>query len=440
MPEEITKEKKRKHSHIGKDKDKKQHKRTKSNTVDAVDKGDGSVNVKLETEVTPFLATFPGVSVPEDTKFQAYKGAKEHYIVYGQTERMEYEGRNDPDEDLYYVGVYDPVTKTVELMHAPVMPTTRTIKAYKKKVIADVKQANVQSRLQRNALGEAFGTKKAKRVISELERNRIEADKLESYAESIVDNIKTATENLPSAEVLKQQQSDERPIPPCVETATELDGIYPIYSIVPKDEFNAIKVSPIFREKDVAKKAALLPFKTSEYINDRIAKIDNENQLPKLKLLYYVSLLIGFYNNRRMSSKKLLLQKLNYPAETLVNGLIDRFTDVKVGKFGKEKDASFVITPRLEDKLLCYLFAACLRIDEYMVETPVLANELSLRPIKAQELFKALGCKIKACTATQKQVLGLSNAEAANYKLAVLSLPFKLPEVARRRRTAQSRR
>ncbi|KAJ8102136.1 RNA polymerase I associated factor, A49-like protein [Lipomyces tetrasporus] len=428
---EEKKEKKRKHHHQSKDKEKKRSK--SQHTLD-------SVQVKVESSVTPVLATFPGVSVPEDTKFQAYSGPKGHYVIHGETERMEYDGQNDPDEDLYYVGVYDPATRTVELMHTPVMTTTRTIKAYKKKAIAAVKQANVQNRVQRNALGEAFGTKKAKRVISDLERNKIEAEKLETYADSIVDNIKTATENLPSADALREQQSEERPIPPCDEGADDLNNIYPLYGLVSKEEFVAIRVGAIFREKDEKKRAALLPFKNSEYINSRVARINNENEMQRLKLLYYASLLMGLYNNRRMSNKRALLQKLNHPAEILVTGLIQKFTDSKVGKVGREKDASFTITPKMEDKLLCYLFVTCLRIDEYSVETPLLAAELSLRPTRVQDLFKALGCKIRPCTSAQKEALGLTNAEAANYKLATLSLPFKLPDLVRRRRTAQSRR
>ncbi|KAK9240866.1 RNA polymerase I associated factor, A49-like protein [Lipomyces kononenkoae] len=430
MGEEKKNERKRKHRH-SKDKEKK---RTKSeHTL-------GAVDVKVESSVPTFLATFPGVSVPEDTTFQAYKGSKENYVIHGETDRMEYDGQNDPDEDIYYVGVYDPNTRTVELMHAPVMNTSRTIKAYKNKEVAAVKQANVQNRVQMTALGEAFGTKKAKKVISDLERNKIEAEKLESYADSIVDNIKTATENLPSAGSLREQQSEERPIPPFNEDADDLNNIYPLEGLLTKEEFGSIRVGAIFREQDEKKRVSLLPFTASEYINNRVARINNENDMQKLKLLYYASLLMGLYNNRRISNKRALLQKLNYPAEILVNGLIEKFTESKVGKVGKEQDASFTITPKKEDRLLCYLFAICLRIDDYCVETPGLTAELSLRPTRVQDLFKALGCKIRPCSSAQKEALGLTAAEAANYKLATLSLPFKLPEVARRKRTAQSRR
>lgn len=297
-----------------------------------------------------------------------------------------------------------------------------------------------QNRLQRNALGEAFGTKKAKKAIDDLERNQIDAEKLESYTDSIVDNIKALTSSLPTADDVAKQQSEDRPIPPCKEDAATADEIYPLFGLLGASEYKAIRIpASILREKNVEKRVQHFPVKTSSYINTRVGRIANEEQLPKLKLLYYAALLIGFYENRRVSNKRMLISKLNHPPEILVDGLIERFGESKAGRVGKEIEHSFTVTPKNEDKLLCYLFATCLRIDEYTVEIPVLASELSIRPMKVQELFKALGCKIKLCTAGQKEALGLSSAEAANYKMAALSLPFKLPEIARRKRASTRR-
>ncbi|KAK9456787.1 RNA polymerase I associated factor, A49-like protein [Dipodascopsis uninucleata] len=402
-----------------------------------LDSSSSTVNVKVDDSYTPFLATFPGVTVSDEAVFQAFKGPKDQYILHGETDRLDYDGKNLPDEDIYYVGIYDPKTETISLSHAPVINASSSIKAYKKKEFAAIRQANVQNRLQRNALGEAFGTKRAKKAIGDLERNKIEVEKLESFTDSIVDNIKTTTASLPTAEALKEKQDSDRIIPICNEEAESASDIYPLSSLLSNEELSAIKVNSILRETDYKKKIALLPFRTSDYINSRVVKIDNEEHLLKLKLLFYASLLMGLYFNRRTSNKRGLLQKLNHPAEILVDNLITRFTDTRVGKVGKEKEASFVITPKLEDKLLCFLFATLLRIDEFTVEASPLATELSLKSSKVQDLFKALGSKIKPCTAAQKEALGLTSAEAANYKLATLSLPFKLPEVSKRKRAVR---
>ncbi|KAK9479152.1 RNA polymerase I associated factor, A49-like protein [Lipomyces japonicus] len=439
-------EHKKKRKHHSKEKDKKHakvklDKKTESEKIISSKSSAATLAAKVSVDesFTPFLATFPGISVPEDTKFQTYK-SKQNYIIHGESDRLEYDGQNGPEEDLYYVAVYDPESNSLDLTKAEVVNTNRTIKAMKKKKIAEFRQATVLNRLQRTALGEAFGTKKAKKAIGDLERNKIEAEKLSSFADSIIDNIKGATENLPSQDALREQQSDDRPIPPVKEDAESVEEIYPLIGLLTKEELSAIRVGAIFRESDLAKKVAFLPCKSSDYLNTRVRRIVNEDQTLKLKLIYYASLLMGLLQNKRASNKHTLFQKLNHPPEVLVDSLIQRFTEIKVGAVGKKKESSFTITPKLEDKILCYLFVTCLKIDEYSVEIPILANELSLRPSKAQELFKSLGCKIKPCTVAQKEALGLTNAEAANYKFATLSLPFKLPEVVRRRRAGPSRR
>ncbi|KAK7206060.1 DNA-directed RNA polymerase I subunit A49 [Myxozyma melibiosi] len=447
--------KKRKHHH----KEHKEHKKDKKEKkarLEADDAGESvehgvdyfvsrcvgaAASVAVVAIINLLIGLFPGVNVPEQTTFEAYQHKDTKYLIHGETERMEFDGTNSPEEDLYYVGIYDPATESVELVHAPVVTAARTIKAQKKKTIVDKKQVDVQNRIQRNALGEAFGTKKAKRAIDDLARNQIDADKLESFTESIVDNIKASTSTLPSADELAKQESEDRPIPPCKEDASAVEEIYPLIGgLLQADEFKAIRMPvSLLREKSAEKRVENFPVKSSNYINTRVGRIQNEAQVEKLKLLYYAALLIGFYENRRTNNKRMLLAKLNHPPEILVDGLIRRFGESKAGRVGKDLEHAFTVTPKNEDKLLCYLFATCLRIDEYTVEVPLLASELSIRPLKVQELFKALGCKIKPCTAGQKEALGLSSAEAANYKMASLALPFKLPEIARRKRASTRR-
>lgn len=47
--------------------------------------------------------------MPEDATFQAYKHKDTKYAIHGETERMEFDGTNDPDEDLSVVSFYFPI-------------------------------------------------------------------------------------------------------------------------------------------------------------------------------------------------------------------------------------------------------------------------------------------------------------------------------------------
>jgi DNA-directed RNA polymerase I subunit RPA49 len=50
----------------------------------------------------------------------------------------------------------------------------------------------------RNALGETFGTKKAKAFIRAYERNKVDVGAMENVAGTLQDRIDAGTENLPS--------------------------------------------------------------------------------------------------------------------------------------------------------------------------------------------------------------------------------------------------
>jgi DNA-directed RNA polymerase I subunit RPA49 len=289
----------------------------------------------------------------------------------------------------------------------------------------------------RNQLGTAFGTKKAKKALSDLERNKIDADKLQDYESAIIDNIKVTTESLPTREKREEQLSGDRPIPPFDLDATDPKDSYPLGGIIPQHEWNAIRVGVIINETDDKKRKTMFPQQSSEYVFARVdAAISAQggDAEDRVKMLYYASLLLSLYSNRRITNKQVLLEKLGNPPEILVNGLITRFAVSKAGQFGKTKDRSFVIDPARENKLLCYLLALALHIDGFAVDINPLGYELSLKPSKVGELFRALGCNVKPMSATEAESRGIPKSQAQSHKVAYLKAPLQLPEVVRRRR------
>lgn len=397
--------------------------------------GSSEVKVKNYHDGMVVATTFGGQSVPKDASFNVYK-RKSDVIVHGENPVFEYDGQNQQDQGSYCLASYDPETNSVELYPSSLVNMAGVVKAKKMVEGPAVKQANVRNVLQRNALGEAFGTKKAKKAITEMERNRIDAEKLEDLEVAIVDTVQESTENLPSQEKRQETLSSTRPIPPHNLETTKVEEVYPLDGIIPKFEWSYIRVQPITQEKDLSKKLSLFPHKTSQYVSSRMAAIENGvgTQTEKIKMIYYASLLLAVYENKRINNKAALLAKVGNPPEALISGILDRFAVSKASQFGKTKDRNFAIDPVHEHKLLCYLLALILRIDNYTAEIAPLAQELSLKPSKLAELFRALGCAVKPPTAVQAEALGLSKAAAANYKLAVLSAPLKLPDVAKRKR------
>lgn len=380
---------------------------------------------------------FKGVRVPKRTQFELYRNKKtpDRFVLHGENDRIEYSGSTDDGSSgssQYLVGIYDPSKRSVQLYKAPVLNTKVASKSKKDLSGPEIKQTNLRASALRNALGEAFGTKKAKKAIADIERNRIDSEKLADSAVEIVDSVKTASKALPTREQLQQVSSQDRTTPLANVDATDVEQIYPIHNIIPKKEWQYIRVGPVLKETDHEKRLELFPFTKSPYLSKKLPTLTQAAQMSKLQLLYYVSLLLGVYENRRVSDKNKLLENLNAPPDALVDGILERFTIMRPGQFGRSKERGFFIDPQREDKLLCYILAIILHLDNFIVEISPLAQELGLKPSKIVNLFKNLGAIVKGATVAQAEAFGIPKSAASTYKIATMKVPFKLPEVSRR--------
>ncbi|EDO19068.1 hypothetical protein Kpol_2000p33 [Vanderwaltozyma polyspora DSM 70294] len=382
---------------------------------------------------------FKGFNVPNETSFELYKkkNSDGEFVVHGENSRLEYEGSTDStasDSVQYVVGVYDPSKKNIKLYKAPLVQCKVISKSSKKLKGPKIKSNETRMSILRNALGEAFGTKKAKKAIMDLEKNRVDADKLVESAIDIVDSVKAASKDLPSKADLDEMVSNDRPTPLANVEATDVEEIYPINNIIPKREWQFIRVGPIIKEEDQEQKLEMFPYTKSQYISKKLSTLSQSNNMTKLQLLYYLSLLLGVYDNRRANNKDKLLEKLNSPPEILIDGVLDRFTISRPGQFGKSKDRSYFIDPQNEDRLLCFILTIILHLDNFIVEISPLAQELGLKPSKVVSLFRILGCIVKGATVSQAEAFGIPKSAASTYKIASLKVPFKLPEMVRRGR------
>ncbi|AET37364.1 DNA-directed RNA polymerase I subunit RPA49 Ecym_1109 [Eremothecium cymbalariae DBVPG len=384
---------------------------------------------------------FKGFRAPKDTSFKLYsKPSSDNYVLHGENERLEYKGKSDEllDESCSYVlGLYDHSKKAIELYKTPVIPTKVYSKSKRNLSGPKIKQGEAKASEMRNALGEAFGTKKAKKAIADIERNRIDSDKVVHSAIDIINNVTDSGKHLPSREQLQTSSSTDRPTPLANVDATDVEQIYPLHNIIPKKEWSFLRVGPIIKEADVEQKLQMLPYSKSQYVAKKISTLTQAAHMQKLQLLYYLSLLLGVYANRRTNDKIMLMQKLNSPPDTLIDGILERFAVLRAGQFGRSKDRSFTIDPQREDKLLCYILVIIMHLDNFLVEVSPIAQELGLKPSKLVNLLKTLGAIVKGATVSQAQAFGIPKSAASTYKIAALKVPFKLPEMNKRMKASR---
>lgn len=386
------------------------------------------------------VVRLPGINVPEDAKFEVLSKSSKRkstgQIIEGEHGPIAYEGTQD--DQKYCLAIKDAKTGKIRLVETPVLSVVSHVKqrrdAEDKSLI---RQASTLRWEQRTALGEAFGTKKAKAAITDAARNRLDADMLEGFETAIVDSVKDATSSLPSQEERQKAMTAERPIPRYNSETKNVDEIYPIDAIVSQRELQVLDVDSLEKAADAEERAKVWPFKTGDFVNTRVAAVISEgvDVRRRLRLLGYIGFLMAVYSARRANSKLKLTTQIGAEVpDELIDGALRRFAVSKAGTFGTTKDRNFTFDPAHCDKLLCYTLALTLHIDNFQVDINPLAHELALKPSKLVDLFRNLGCTIKSPSSTQMKERNLTASQAASYRIAALKAPLVLPDVVRRKR------
>lgn len=100
------------------------------------------------------------------------------------------------DTFSYLLAIRDPQTSKIKMLPAAKSPyiLTRTVKALKSITPADPSSAPYRE--ARTALGETFGTKKAKAAIRAQERNRVDVSAMQGVMQHVIEGIDEKAEGL----------------------------------------------------------------------------------------------------------------------------------------------------------------------------------------------------------------------------------------------------
>ncbi|KAI0659646.1 RNA polymerase I associated factor A49-like protein [Cubamyces menziesii] len=409
---------------------------SKKRKRDAEDAGKATLTLSSQpaNQVGPVLASFPSLEPPKSTAFKCYvqKGADKSApfetqptIIAGEAETVEFFTADGPLSSTgcsYMIGVHDKRTNTTTLRPVPMHILTRQVKALKN--LRPIEVSTEERMQQRNNLGETFGTKKAKAAIRARERNRVDIDAMKNVAGHLQDTIMQNTESLPTAEEAKAAADSSRLIPPYNADAQSPKDVYALHDIIPEAEFNALPVSIFKASKSDKDALSHLPSNRSDWLKLQLKLIYSAPKPNKteLKIVYYISTMMAFYrNSRNVGDKDALQQKLSGVPPIVLDGLLSRFTETERST-NKSK-----MTPQTETMLLTYMFALCLRQEDYAADVETLAHDLSMPPQKVINLFKSLGCVIKKLGPNELKERGLPDS-AGETKRAVLKVPLEFPK------------
>ncbi|KTW25661.1 hypothetical protein T552_03521 [Pneumocystis carinii B80] len=382
----------------------------------------------VQNEPIPILISSAGFLPDQKTRFTVTRQEKSNeWNVEGETEGIRYQGStvNKRGDSFfqYCIGIENEENDTFDMIPVPLVHLECHVKS--QKIHETIEKKDYER--EKKELGEAFGSKKMKKIIQNKELHAIDTQQLQDISSHMINDVKEVTKNMTSLEKMRGNASPDLPIPPPNTETTKLEEVYSLSDIITEAELSAIHVKAILQEQNERNRTLLFPFKNSRYVNEHLSKALKAEKKNKhyIKLLYYASLLMAFYTNHHLVSKKeLLTKKLGEPPLILIDHLITRFSER--AHSGKNYETiQLVITSHGMDKILCYLFALCLIIDNFSVNINLLAQDLSLSTQKCKKLFKTLGCKIQEYTEAERLAMNLSKAEIKLYKKAVLTLPFE---------------
>ncbi|KZV71749.1 RNA polymerase I associated factor A49-like protein [Peniophora sp. CONT] len=406
---------------------------------------DGEVKLDMRASTShpgPAVVMFPSVKPSRSTGFdvqpqrsdRAQEFAMQRSHITAENDTVEFYGASVGKDDSgcqYHVAVYHPSAKKIILQPAPLFTVAREVKALKS--FRSSAPSASERIAARNALGEAFGTKKAKANIRAYERNKVDVGALENVAGALQDRIDLGTENLPSQEEAQEQADASRLIPAYNINASTPEEVYPLHNIVPESEWNALDsiVSSIKAASDHVARLKCLPYTRSSWVGTHIKQAFHSDSKPKtstLKMLVYVATLLTFraVAGKHVPEREKLLEKMAPSSEIVVDGLLSRFTENARGSTSRS------MTGSMDALLLAHVFALCLKVDHFATDTAIIAADLKLGTTKVNNQFKSLGCNMKDLPVAEMKRLGLPSSAAT--KRAVLTTPLTFPKPRTKRR------
>lgn len=399
--------------------------------------------------------------------------ADERLLLAGETDTMAYVGNNfefgsNPESrgytGEYMVGVYDPSSSSVTLRAVPTFQVARSIKANSSlssisstKTFADYNEMT----LARRALGEAFGNRKQKANARNQDRMKVDTANMEVILDDFTGGIQENLASLPSLDEVLASSTSSRPMPPANLDAKHPAEAYRISDLIPSEIFNLLPIQKLIdnvNDTDALKEqipysrefpawiwSRLVDYlqrsshlaggsskKHTTFDDDDDADVekelsggddvmmmpalgateDKEDAKNKVRIAYYMSLLWFIHSRpKSVSQKGKLISMLKLEGEDankrIVNAILNTFAETP-----SNSDRA-VMSAFHQTKVLAYMCALALHLDNFSVDHDKLARNCNIAPATLRELFRTLGC---------------TAAVVGGEKRMVLKTPFTLPQ------------
>ncbi|AEO69439.1 83359642-d75c-4b09-bb37-530c0bd40553 [Thermothielavioides terrestris] len=385
----------------------------------------------------PVVALTPGISLPDSFPFDVYEKDEQptakrrksgglptpsEMALHSASHRtIDYTAREERWKSVdtllnHFLAIIDPQSGEVEVIQAKKMVVRGTVRSKQAPAEAmEVGAGKPTHSEMKMELGEAFGTKKAKKALQAVAENAMLAaksrGKLGEDDRALVDTIEDASHHMATREELQAALDSARPVPRGNFDAKEIQDVYVPAQIIGAEVLNAIPVMD-WQEKVQKHEDVLVP---SRFVANRIVRVAGSEDVQRLKLLRYLLWVLIFWSTTRqgrergtrsISRREKLREDLAPAPEVVIENIRRKFSD------------SGVMRKTHVDLLMthCCVFASI--IDNFDVNTYDLREDLKLEQKQLNQYFMEIGARTRQSKAGDK----------VNH-FAKLALPLQFPKM-----------
>lgn len=275
-------------------------------------------------------------------------------------------------------------------------------------------------------LGQAFGTKKAKKALAAVMENAISPSKpkgdglakLNAFERALMDSIKDVTMSVPTREDLQNAMDANKPIPKGHYDAEDIEDVYKPEELIGKDILELIQVKDWLQSVNKNEDIKL----RTRFVAHRVNRIGSgENAVYRLRILRYAYFLQLFLITTRKGKergtleilkKDKLQEELSPAPPPVIESIRRKFSDMGI------------VRRQHADLLRTHLCALACILDNFETDNWDLKEDLKLEQRQMNQYFMEIGARIQ-----KKKV---EDGRTANF--AILKLPLVFPKMRQGRR------
>jgi DNA-directed RNA polymerase I subunit RPA49 len=386
--------------------------------------------------------------------------------IHADSDRITYEGHNYGKHSLstlpyrYVVALLDDDKQQATLFEPELFLCNRVIKNQQAEAAGKDGEDDItstsppttveQSEYSRSRmlLGESFGTKKTKQMLSSLDRNKININQLASQSSFIGRRLDCSIDRISTETNGKDKQlssdndgdslsiSDEALLPPHDAKTKNITEIYKMENLIPQEVYYSLNVGAFVdalkSKNSTTLASAMEAYDLEESVSGRIKALGSLSKMPAeasiehtVRCLLYLHYLLRFraLNESKINSGK-LSSILPLASEELIASLRKQYTEAIAGSHGKER---YKVSNVSKDKLIIHIAIMTLLLDGFRVNVARLAASLKLPAVKMGEYMKSVGCVLeKPVDGESGKYVAPGSTREVQVKMAVLKAPLTI--------------